>query len=59
MIEEIKTKARPRIEKYSELLNNLVDRMLKIEVNDRITIDEILDSVDCPDYCVQQIIEAH
>jgi hypothetical protein len=30
--------------------------MLKIEVNDRVTIDEILDSLDCPDYFVQQII---
>ena len=53
MIEEIKTKARPHIDKYSEVLNNLVDRMLKIDVDNRITIDEILESLDCPEYCLQ------
>jgi hypothetical protein len=33
--------------------------MLKMEVSDRITIDEILESLDCPDYCLQQMIDAH
>jgi hypothetical protein len=37
--EEIKTKLRLFIEKYSKILNLLVDRMLTIDIKDRITID--------------------
>jgi serine/threonine protein kinase len=44
MIEEIKTKTkdRPRVENYSDKLNNLVSRMLTIDVKSRITIEDIL-----------------
>ena len=59
MTEEIKSKARPHLEKYTKVLNYLVDSMLKMEVSDRITIDEILESLDCPDFCLQQMIDAH
>jgi hypothetical protein len=33
MIKEIETKNRPHIEKYSQRLNSLVDKMLTIEVS--------------------------
>ena len=45
MIKEIETKPRPHIDEYSFVLNELVDRMLAISVKDRITIDEILESI--------------
>jgi hypothetical protein len=32
--------------------------MLTIEVKDRITIDEILETLGDADYCVQQVLEA-
>jgi hypothetical protein len=42
-IEEIKSKKRPYIDKYTKMLNDLSDRMLEIDVNQRITIEEILE----------------
>ena len=43
MSEEIKSNVRPHVEKYTKVLNYLVDSMLTTEVSDRITIDEILE----------------
>jgi serine/threonine protein kinase len=61
MIEVIKakTKDRPRVEKFSDKLNNLVNRMLTINVAERITLDEILEAVGDTDYCINQMIDAN
>ncbi len=39
---EIRDTKRPHYKRYSEKLNLLVDRMLTIDVHDRITIEQIL-----------------
>ncbi len=58
MIEEIKTKPRPQIDSYPKVLNNLVDKMLSIELTSRASIEKILESLDFSYYFEEQIIEA-
>ncbi len=57
MINEIDSKERPQILKYSKTLNYLVDRMLTIEVTDRIEIDGILETLRYAEYCEMEVSE--
>ena len=58
MIKEIETKKRPYVQKYSQKLNSLVDQMLTIEVSQRISVDQILQSLQDDYQGVHPIFES-
>ena len=58
MKKEIKSKERPHVQGFSKKLNDLVDKMLTIDVSQRITVEGILITLDETDYFIEQVLEA-